>query len=738
MQRYHRKEYAASLFSIEQLSVDVARYTFKLQRPFAFFSGQYVWVEIMPKKGEGRVSMRRAFSICDVPGVDEMHVSIATKIRAGDYKQGLAALAVGDRAVIHGPFGSAFVPEFAQPKRLIMIAGGLGVTTFLSIAKTAAARPAPMFLRYLTDPSGAAPFVREIERAATASAFSYNAAPGPFCWDDVRDAYERMGPGVSWWVSGSQALVDEVFAVLIRNGVSVRDIAFEHRYPSNLRQLTHETITEHMRLEGMLTQTIQNSTNHTIITDANGIILFANRAAERITGYSAEEMLGNTPRLWGGMMSPRFYREFWQKKLTGEAFDGEVANRRKNGEIYFAIVHISPILGDDGDVIGFIGTEEDVTKIRHNERRIRRLNERFTMATRSAGVGIFEYDIATGMVFADETVATLYGAPGGPQRIAYHEWMSCIHPEDVPRVAAELSAAIDRTCVLNTSFRIPHTDGERFVRCIARLEEDEGVLTMYGAVWDVTLEKRVDQAKSEFVSFASHQLRAPLSAISWSVEGLLSGGQGELLEEQRSTMTELHAIVQRMGSLIDSLLDASRLELGTFILELVPTDIFDLMQSVLTEHESEILRKHITLAGEFDSSIPRLPVDPKLMRVLFQNLISNAVKYSHDDGVIAIDVSQASRGAWFGGRRLAEDSVTFSIADSGIGIPASEQGKIFSKLFRAKNARQMEFNGTGLGLYIIKSIVDQSGGQVWFQSREAAGTVFYLTYPKTGMRKRAS
>lgn len=254
---------------------------------------------------------------------------------------------------------------------------------------------------------------------------------------------------------------------------------------------------------------------------------------------------------------------------------------------------------------------------------------------------------------------------------------------------------------------------------------------------DMTKERQVDKAKTEFVSLASHQLRTPLSAINWYSEMLLAGDAGPLNDEQKKFIEEVAVGNKRMVELVDALLNTSRLELGTFIIEPKPIDTVSLVKSVLGELKSDITKKKQVVTETVDESISRFPADEKLLRMVVQNLISNAVKYTPEGGTIAVEMSVGKLGHQIDGKALDEDSLIFSVADSGIGIPAGQQDKIFSKLFRADNAKESETEGTGLGLYIIKSIVEQSGGAVWFESKEKQGTTFYVTFPLSGMKAKA-
>ena len=348
---------------------------------------------------------------------------------------------------------------------------------------------------------------------------------------------------------------------------------------------------------------LDGTSDHVVITDSNGIALYANAGLERITGFSPEEVLGKkvgTKELWGGKMSPEFYEGLWRTiKIEKKPFVGEITNKRKDGTPYQALSSISPIMNKHGVLEFFIGIERDITK-----------------------------------------------------------------------------------------------------------------------------EKEIDSAKTEFVSLASHQLRTPLSAINWYTEMLLSEDAGAITDMQREYLGEVSRGSRRMVELVNALLNVSRIELGTFAVQPEPTDVVELARDVINELKSKILEKKLHIEEAYVENLPKMMVDPKLTRIVFQNLLTNAVKYTPEEGKISISIAMSADETMF----------TIAVSDTGYGIPKEDQSRIFTKLFRASNIREKETDGTGLGLYIIKSIVEHSGGTVTFESEEGKGTTFTLTLPVSGMR----
>ena len=158
--------------------------------------------------------------------------------------------------------------------------------------------------------------------------------------------------------------------------------------------------------------------------------------------------------------------------------------------------------------------------------------------------------------------------------------------------------------------------------------------------------------------------------------------------------------------------------------------------------------KKIEFLASFAKGIPLIKVDPKLLAMVIQNLLSNALNYTSEKGRVSLTLALAKAGAQIGKEKADKNCLVIIVSDTGFGIPQEQQDKIFSKLFRADNVREKDTEGTGLGLYIVKSIIEHSSGKVWFESPSSAqavagqeknpGTTFYVTLPLTGMKKKAA
>lgn len=234
---------------------------------------------------------------------------------------------------------------------------------------------------------------------------------------------------------------------------------------------------------------------------------------------------------------------------------------------------------------------------------------------------------------------------------------------------------------------------------------------------DITAERESEQVKTDFLLLASHQLRTPLTTIKWYVDYLLTSKQMNVQGEVREYLEQVYMGSERMVDLITTLLTVSRIEMGTLAPEYTQVSVKEVVQDILQELNPGMTKKGVTpvLRVVGDDVVV---TDRTMIRIAIHNLLTNAMKYSHPDSAIRIEANFGSSAG------------TITVADRGLGIPLSEQDNIFTKLFRATNARSYSTNGTGLGLYLTKSFVEKLGGTVDFSSEENVGTSFTITMPR--------
>lgn len=235
--------------------------------------------------------------------------------------------------------------------------------------------------------------------------------------------------------------------------------------------------------------------------------------------------------------------------------------------------------------------------------------------------------------------------------------------------------------------------------------------------------RRLSDLKSAFVSITAHELRTPLSTIAGYLEMLLDGDFGPLNEEQRKSMEIVQRSVTRLSTIVDNLLDVARIEAGRIELVLRPADLAALVERVAAEFRPQLEAKSQVLTLQIMPGLPPALCDETRAAQIVGNLLSNASKYTPEGGRITIALSPAAE----------EGFLQVAIADTGIGIAPADQPYLFDCFFRSAQAiAQGRAEGLGLGLYIVRSLVELHGGRIWFESEPGRGSTFYVTFPIAG------
>jgi signal transduction histidine kinase len=222
---------------------------------------------------------------------------------------------------------------------------------------------------------------------------------------------------------------------------------------------------------------------------------------------------------------------------------------------------------------------------------------------------------------------------------------------------------------------------------------------------------------SDFANLTSHQLRTPLSGIKWLLE-LLEKSDDNFTKKQKDLLDKIYTSNERMIALVNDLLEVSRIEQGQTKLYLQPTDLTEIIRTLIRDKAQDIKRKRLQVAFTIETEpFPVVRTEPNKIKQAINNLISNAITYTSDGGKISIDI------------KISEHMLLCTITDTGVGIPKEQQSSIFGKFFRGSNVLRFETVGTGLGLFIAKSFIEGSGGKIWFKSTLGKGSTFYFTLP---------
>ncbi len=234
---------------------------------------------------------------------------------------------------------------------------------------------------------------------------------------------------------------------------------------------------------------------------------------------------------------------------------------------------------------------------------------------------------------------------------------------------------------------------------------------------DITKEYEIDKMKSDFISLASHQLRTPLSAIKTYSHMLLDGFMGPLTKAQAKSLRTIVSATGRMNDTISTLLNISRIESGSISVDKKPIIAAQLMDEVINEHQLAANDKKIKLITQHPDLELRILSDAVILKEILGNLVSNAIKYTNPNGEVRFAI------------KPKHNRVILSVSDTGMGIPKNSRDNVFSKFYRGDNVIRKETSGTGLGLYLVKGLVSELGGEVWFDSTEDKGSTFYVSLP---------
>lgn len=368
----------------------------------------------------------------------------------------------------------------------------------------------------------------------------------------------------------------------------------------------------------------------------------------------------------------------------------------------------------------------DETERIAKEKRIEELANRLEIATDSAKMGVWDYDILNNTAFWDNNMYRLYGLePGLIIQSALETWQSSLHPDDFDSATLNIKNAIEGRSKLDTTFRVYWPNGTlKYLRSTGKLLRDNnGIpIRMIGVNWDITQEKELEQLKNEFISIVSHEIRTPLTSIYISLKLIQDEKMFQIPADLKQLIRIASESCESLTRLINDVLDVEKIDSGRISLNIKVHSVQSLISHAM-EANRAFAEMHCNVPLVLDGEIPSnsyLEVDADRFQQVMANLISNAAKFSYPQQPVKVAVSRMGK------------NIRFSVSNKGDPIPESFRARIFEKFCQADTSNTRKKGGTGLGLNICKSIIEQHHGSINFESSASPDgkTVFYFDLPE--------
>ncbi|GEM_PF-849383 len=450
---------------------------------------------------------------------------------------------------------------------------------------------------------------------------------------------------------------------------------------------------------------LADATLEGIAIHENDRILVANGSLARLFGYDAAELVGQPLlRLIAVDAQPALRDEL--DSASGSAL--EASGLRRDGTRFPIELQTRPF-SYRGRLV-CVTAIRDISERKRAEAALRSAEQYLHLALASVPIAIYGFD-QHGVFTVSEGAGlqAIEHAPGA----TVGQSIFALYPPDSPIVDS-----VQRALQGEAVHREIDRGGVTFDARYLPVRDDDGrVVGVIGAAVDISERKALERMKDEFVSITSHELRTPLTSIKGFVDLLLAGEVGELNDEQREFLGIVKDNTDRLVALISDLLDLSRLESGRMELRCAPLGLAGVVRNVASTLRPQIEAKQQVLALELSDGLPAVLADRDRLTQILTNLLSNAHKYTPRQGRITVSA------------RVDGEQVRIDVQDTGVGLTADEQARLFTRFFRARNRATRDASGTGLGLVITRSLVELHGGRLTVFSVPGEGSTFSFTLP---------
>jgi len=493
-----------------------------------------------------------------------------------------------------------------------------------------------------------------------------------------------------------------------------------------------------------LSSVVEQSQVSVVITDPEGTVEYVNPKFTEVTGYSAEEAIGQNPRvLNAGIQPSEFYKEMWNTIQAGNVWQGEFGNKKKNGDIFWENATISPIRNSEGRVTHFVAVKEDITERKQAEQEILKSRTALANQARMLEKAVEQLESVNSVIMRWDTNGNITGLNKfGQEQFGYSEDEIVGQPlvgtivADEGQTAQELRLMIDD--ILKNPANYVANENENICKNRNKvwmlwrnkpLKGADGELEEILSIGiDISDRKEMEaklaeakevaedatRAKSDFLANMSHEIRTPMNAII-GMSHLCLGT--DMQPRQRDYIEKVYGSAQSLLGIINDILDFSKIEAGKLEMEAIPFRLDEVLNNLANLIAIKAQEKGLELLFDIHPGVPSaLTGDPLRLGQILLNLAGNAVKFTEEGEIVVHTEAVRVTGE--------EVEIKMSVQDTGIGMSREQCDKLFKSFSQADTSTTRKYGGTGLGLAISKKLVEMMGGNIRVESEPGQGSAF--------------